>query len=931
MFPKIFRAAKAALFVVPLIVVAQTPSVSNLSTRAQVGAGADAIFAGFNISGTDRKTILIRAVGPTLGAFGVAGTLADPKLELYSNGTKINENDDWGTAMGAAAPISAATFASVGAFGLTEGSRDAALLVTLAAGSYSAVVSGVNNSTGVALIEIYEIGASSSRLTNISARAQVGTGSDILIPGLVISPGTGIRRLLIRAAGPSLGALGVGGALANPTLVVLDAKGATVASNNNWGTPTGTGASTATVLSDAFGKAGAFSFASGGLDSALIADIGPGNYTIQASGVNNTRGIALVEVYDITPTAAATFQSVPLTLESLYGTYRHEPMQNGYHLGTIALKPGAGANPTLQWKNSSNVAWNLEPDLAQGILRTDSTNPYQDGPTGRDFTLLIRNGEVAGFFFQNAFFAREGAAPVVILTPQFGGLSGNIGMSMPQPPASHSFGFSFYVTVWSLVESQFTNFQIGLPSTWVVPNNDDFFQPLLPPGNLIREISPERASSYWRGVFQTIEGGLGYWGSTRFVSATPKYRINGTPNGYEVEISSPGWGFGKTTALEREAMGIAQLSNRILIPPDGLTLREGTSSEILGNAWMALPFTPAKAGGLAPIGNQSWTLFLNSANFKGPVAFWIPDTWTRLSRTYTIIQGQGLDVKTAQMGGGSMEVNTVPHFVATDSKGVKYTRVPKLLFPPDSQGLSYLLQDVRSYAKSALFDSVNTWFNGGAAPTGEFAAAGVFKPVLSATRLNLRQGPTGSMLPITGWDTYVQSTVITTPDSTAIALRWTGNGTPGVFPQYFKQEGTAMQIITADQVPAETKLAEQVFATGRAPVAYTSPDSGLKSWLSPAPPSGPHTAALNDGSVVTYYWYRFADQPSLQGLGWTESEKEQLQAKIEKIHVAWRSNAQFMAPPSRGSLASLDAALLVTPPPGLEIGYVPIVTRQDPR
>ncbi|MSU48109.1 MAG: DUF1800 family protein [Opitutus sp.] len=288
--------------------LAQTPSVSNLSTRAQVGTGGDIIITGFNIGSGTNKTILIRATGPALAGFGVTGTLVDPKLELFnSSSVKITENDNWGTPVGNATPVTAATFSSVGAFGLTTGSRDAALLATLPPGSYTAQVSGVGNTTGVSLIEVYEVGAVSARLSNISTRALVGTGGNILIPGLVISPGSGTRRLLVRAAGPALGALGVGGALLDPTMLVLNAaNGATVASNDNWGTPVGAGASTAAALTTAFNQNGAFAFATGSRDSALIADVAPGNYTIQVSGVGSTVGVALVEVYDITPVGPAT-------------------------------------------------------------------------------------------------------------------------------------------------------------------------------------------------------------------------------------------------------------------------------------------------------------------------------------------------------------------------------------------------------------------------------------------------------------------------------------------------------------------------------------------------------------------------------------------------------------------------------------------------
>jgi uncharacterized protein (DUF1800 family) len=283
------------------VLSAQTPSVSNLSTRAQVGTGGNIIISGFNIGPGGNKTVLIRASGPALSAFGVTGLLADPKLELYSGSTKLNENDNWLAA-------DAATFTAVGAFNLTAGSRDAALVTTLAPGSYTAQVSGIGGTTGVALIEVYEVGAGTSRLTNLSTRAQVGTGANILIPGLVISPGSGTRRLLIRAAGPALTQLGVTETLADPTLIVANSANVTLATNDNWGTPVGAGAADATALGLAFTQAGAFTFAPASRDAALLMDFAPGNYTIQVSGVGGTSGVAIVEVYDLTPagTSAVT-------------------------------------------------------------------------------------------------------------------------------------------------------------------------------------------------------------------------------------------------------------------------------------------------------------------------------------------------------------------------------------------------------------------------------------------------------------------------------------------------------------------------------------------------------------------------------------------------------------------------------------------------
>jgi len=129
-----------------------TPRLVNISARTQVGTGADILITGFAIGGSTSKTLLIRAVGPTLSIFGVGNPLADPKLELYSGNSSIQSNDNWG---GAPAIVNAAT--SVGAFPLDGSSKDAVLLVTLQPGTYSAQVSGVGNTTGVALVEIYEV------------------------------------------------------------------------------------------------------------------------------------------------------------------------------------------------------------------------------------------------------------------------------------------------------------------------------------------------------------------------------------------------------------------------------------------------------------------------------------------------------------------------------------------------------------------------------------------------------------------------------------------------------------------------------------------------------------------------------------------------------------------------------------------------------
>ena len=523
--------------------------------------------------------------------------------------------------------------------------------------------------------------------------------------------------------------------------------------------------------------------------------------------------------------------------------------------------------------------------------------------------------------------AQQSSAIKQELPQKSGGLNGYISFQVSKPPADYRAGVSFYVGIWSLLEKPLRDFQIGLPSTWIIPDNTDFDKPLCPPGTVARDNWPERGP-YYRDVFQTIEGGLGYWGSTQFSSATPKYRMNGTPDGYSHEISSSGWGFGQPKSLPGTVMGIAQMSNRLLVPPDGLTFKRLTNGELLGNAWMALPFTDAyrpstTSRPATPTGDQCWSLFLNAANFKGPVAYWIPETWSRLSHNYPTIDGRGLDARPALMNGGAMEFNTVPYFESKDATGTTYSRVPKLLFPVDRNGRTVLMQDVTMYSAKALSDAFRAWLHSGPLPKGKFDPSASWAAKGTANPITFRQGPTN--MPLAGYAGAVKTTVV----GSAFCLEWSRQQPAGVFPEYYKQVGAQRLAVPASAVPSETHLTTQTFAAAGAGTAYTSPKDGDACWTTPGPARGPFTATLTDGSVVTYSWYRFVDQPALQNLGLSAAEKAKLQGAVEQLHSHWRTTADYIPPPSSGTLATLDQAILVTPPRGLTVGYVPIVTRQE--
>ena len=263
----------------------------NLSARASVGTGANVVIPGITVRGTKPKTLLIRAAGPALAAFGVGGTLANPLLGVFdSRGDRVLANDNWSDVPNLG-DLRAAT-AAQGAFALPEGGRDAAMLVTLPPGGYTVQVAGAGTGAaaqGVAIVEVYEADANPSTLVNLSCRANVGVDDNILIAGFAIS-GVAPKRVLIRAVGPTLGALGVTGALSDPRLeVVNQATGATAAANDNW---TGD-------LAAVFSSVGAFALNPGSTDAAVVATLPPGSYTAKVSGANRGTGVALVEVYEL--------------------------------------------------------------------------------------------------------------------------------------------------------------------------------------------------------------------------------------------------------------------------------------------------------------------------------------------------------------------------------------------------------------------------------------------------------------------------------------------------------------------------------------------------------------------------------------------------------------------------------------------------------
>jgi hypothetical protein len=253
--------------------------MGNISTRADVQSGQNVSIGGFIITGFVPKSVIVRAIGPSMAAGGVQGLLADPTLELRdASGILLQANDNWKDTQEQAVRDTMLAPTS---------DLESALVISLQAGAYTAVVSGKNNTTGIGLVEIYDLQPGpSSKLANISTRGSVGTGENVMIGGLILL-GPDPARVLFRALGPSLVGAGIQSALVDPQLELFDGQGMRIATNNNWkdsqqAAIQGTGAAP-TV--DA--------------ESAILVDLNPGSYTAVVSGVNGGAGTALIEAYHL--------------------------------------------------------------------------------------------------------------------------------------------------------------------------------------------------------------------------------------------------------------------------------------------------------------------------------------------------------------------------------------------------------------------------------------------------------------------------------------------------------------------------------------------------------------------------------------------------------------------------------------------------------
>jgi len=502
---------------------------------------------------------------------------------------------------------------------------------------------------------------------------------------------------------------------------------------------------------------------------------------------------------------------------------------------------------------------------------------------------------------------------------------------VPNEKVSETFnaGFSMYVAAWPLLEEYPGNrFQTGLFGTWMHAQYDG--------------PDPEK-------LYSDIEGGLGWWRDTRFATKTPKFIMGGVALNFSAWANGPGAGKGRDWEQPNGKYGVAQLSPWLVWPPDGLNLKQGTCGELFGYGYLPLPLTTAKsttAGKNVPTGNHCWTLFLNTRNFKGPVAFFAPYFFSRASVDDPRLAGLFLDTRPSQPNRAlQMETQYVPSVQFVDEKGETYVRIAPTSFPRGTEGDSAVVHGVTSYSKKALWDAVKTWFEGGLPASGAIDPLGAsvhrFPGKGGATwKIYTPPVPREMKVPI-AWSSFATPMA---PDSMTFGFRWNNqlvtkkeskDGPLVTLPEYYRLANDANSraqwvVVQPEDVPAETGLAKVSF---KRPLddpsePYVTPDDAESCWKKPGPVAGPFYAHPGDGSTVTYYWYRFADQPALLNADLSDQERESLQNRVERLHQNWKRDGDYLAPPKVGKLADIDPALIVTPPAGLDVGYVPIATRQ---
>ena len=497
-------------------------------------------------------------------------------------------------------------------------------------------------------------------------------------------------------------------------------------------------------------------------------------------------------------------------------------------------------------------------------------------------------------------------------------------------------GYTVYSAAWPIFKDYpgANNFQMGLGGCWLTTQKT---------GN-----EPDQ-------FYTTIEGGLGWWHDTRFGTKIPKFIMGGVSFNFHAWANGPG--AGKTGILSNGQRdwsspggkyGVAQLSNKLLWAPDGLNMAQSLNGEMLGYGYTPLPLTEPMmqtSGQDIQTGNKCWTLFLNSTNFKGPATFFLPTFWTEPILDNPSLEGLFLDSRPSDPNVGfGLEHASSPALISEDEDGDYYAKIEPLQFPANNDDNSMILNQISVYSQNALWDAIESWFNGGSVVQPGINADGTYGvsftnnggSMMGEISESWYEGELSHEIDLHYIDNVQQNENIMGYEFNLETV-YEENGS-FILPEYFKLDSeNKWQPITEEVVPTSTNLiATDVPTTPRSEIPYLTPldpdcqwQDPTGPWNNPGPSAGPYYVEMEDGSTLTYYWYRFVDQPAIIEANLPDIIRDALQTRVELIHSNWNHTDEYMAPPAIGDIATLDPNGIVNPPAGLEIGYVPIVSKQS--
>ena len=501
--------------------------------------------------------------------------------------------------------------------------------------------------------------------------------------------------------------------------------------------------------------------------------------------------------------------------------------------------------------------------------------------------------------------------------------------------STYGSGYTMYSSAYPIFKNYPgpADFQTGLSSSW---------------------LTTQRTGNEPDQFYTTIEGGLGWWHDTRFGTKIPKFIMGGVSYNFYAWANGPGAGRSdilpngqRDWSTPGGKYGVAQLSNKLLWAPDGLNMAQSLNGEMLGYGYIPLPLTepiPNTNGTDIATGNQCWTLFLNSTNFKGPATFFLPTFWTEPALQNPGLEGLFLDSRPSDPNVGfGIEHAGSPALISKDINGNRYAKVNRLQFPASNEDNSMILSQISVYSQNALWKDLERWFNGGPPVLPGIKTTGTYGVSFinngGAMAVEISENSNNGIkhdIDLNYIDNVQQNANIMGFEYDLNTVDKDENNF--ILPEYFRLDpDDRWRPVDEVAVPSSTDLLTSAIPTSpRSEISYLTPmdpdcqwQDPNSPWNSPGPSAGPFKSDLGDGTTLTYYWYRFVDQPAIIHANLPEDIRTKLQSRVELIHSNWSHTDEYLAPISVGQIATLDPAILVQPPAGLEIGYVPIVTRQE--